>query len=204
MDRSLPGSSVHEILQARILEWIAVPSSRNCSIVGVNLVIKMSTFLPIMYLGRFSESFVPRLQSSWVIPQLFLTLPLSRWMQVLRGFLPTPSNYPDLQASVGDWRRRQGQYFIFLVSFAPEEGGKDNSVPNTTTKTGTLSQRYSYLESWRHGSYLLDRLRDWTGLPGLFSKDFTPWVLFCPYSLSFFLLCLSCTFTLNSKALSLQ
>ena len=25
MDRSLPGSSVHEISQARILEWVAIP-----------------------------------------------------------------------------------------------------------------------------------------------------------------------------------
>ena len=31
MDCSLPGSSVHEILQARILEWVAVPSSRGAS-----------------------------------------------------------------------------------------------------------------------------------------------------------------------------
>ena len=29
MGRSLPGSSVPEILQARILEWVAVPSSRE-------------------------------------------------------------------------------------------------------------------------------------------------------------------------------
>ena len=28
MDCSLPGSSVHEILQATILEWVAVPVSR--------------------------------------------------------------------------------------------------------------------------------------------------------------------------------
>ena len=28
MDGSLPGSSVHEILQARILEWVAIPFSR--------------------------------------------------------------------------------------------------------------------------------------------------------------------------------
>ena len=27
MDGSLPGSSVHGILQARILEWVAMPSS---------------------------------------------------------------------------------------------------------------------------------------------------------------------------------
>ena len=31
MDGSLPGSSVHEILQARILEWITMPSSRGSS-----------------------------------------------------------------------------------------------------------------------------------------------------------------------------
>ena len=29
MDWSLPGSSVHRILQARILEWVAMPSSRG-------------------------------------------------------------------------------------------------------------------------------------------------------------------------------
>ena len=31
MDCSLPGSSVHGILQARILEWVAMPSSRISS-----------------------------------------------------------------------------------------------------------------------------------------------------------------------------
>ena len=31
MDNSPPGSSVHEILQARILEWVALPSSRGPS-----------------------------------------------------------------------------------------------------------------------------------------------------------------------------
>ena len=31
MDCSLPGSSVHRILQARILEWVAVPFSRGSS-----------------------------------------------------------------------------------------------------------------------------------------------------------------------------
>ena len=31
MDCSLPGSSVHGILQARILEWVAVPFSRGYS-----------------------------------------------------------------------------------------------------------------------------------------------------------------------------
>ena len=31
MDCSPPGSSVHGILQARILEWVAMPSSRTSS-----------------------------------------------------------------------------------------------------------------------------------------------------------------------------
>ena len=31
MDYSLPGSSVHGILQAKILEWVAMPSSRGSS-----------------------------------------------------------------------------------------------------------------------------------------------------------------------------
>ena len=31
MDGSPPGSSVHGILQARILEWVAIPSSRESS-----------------------------------------------------------------------------------------------------------------------------------------------------------------------------
>ena len=31
MDCSLPGSSVHGILQARILEWVAIPFSRGPS-----------------------------------------------------------------------------------------------------------------------------------------------------------------------------
>ena len=31
MDCSLPGSSVHGILQARILQWVAIPSSRGSS-----------------------------------------------------------------------------------------------------------------------------------------------------------------------------
>ena len=31
IDYSLPGTSVHEILQARILEWVAMPSSKGSS-----------------------------------------------------------------------------------------------------------------------------------------------------------------------------
>ena len=34
VDHSPPGSSVHGILQARILEWVALPSSRGFSDLG--------------------------------------------------------------------------------------------------------------------------------------------------------------------------
>ena len=32
MDRSPPGSSIHGILQARMLEWVTMPSSRGSSL----------------------------------------------------------------------------------------------------------------------------------------------------------------------------
>ena len=35
MDCSPPGSSVHGILQARILEWLAMPSSRDFPDLGI-------------------------------------------------------------------------------------------------------------------------------------------------------------------------
>ena len=37
MDCSLPGSSVHGILDTRILEWVAVPFSRGFSNPGIEL-----------------------------------------------------------------------------------------------------------------------------------------------------------------------
>ena len=36
MDCSPPGCSVHEILQARILEWVAFPSPRDLPVPGIN------------------------------------------------------------------------------------------------------------------------------------------------------------------------
>ena len=35
IDCSLPGSSVHGLLQARILEWVAMPSSRDLPDPGI-------------------------------------------------------------------------------------------------------------------------------------------------------------------------
>ena len=45
MDHSLPGSLVHGILQARILEWAALPSSRGSPRPGTELMSPVSPAL---------------------------------------------------------------------------------------------------------------------------------------------------------------
>ena len=45
MDYSLPGSSVYEIFQGRILEWVAMPSSRESSDSGIEPISLMSPAL---------------------------------------------------------------------------------------------------------------------------------------------------------------
>ena len=49
MDYSLPGSSVHGILQARILEWVAMSSSRGLPDPGV----EPASLMPPALAGRF-------------------------------------------------------------------------------------------------------------------------------------------------------
>jgi len=45
MDHSPPGSSVHEILQARVLEWVAVSFSRDLPGPGIKPTSLMSSTL---------------------------------------------------------------------------------------------------------------------------------------------------------------
>ena len=47
MDSSLPGSSVHGILQARILEWVAIPPPGNFPNPGIESIISMSPALEV-------------------------------------------------------------------------------------------------------------------------------------------------------------
>ena len=53
VDHSLPGSSVHGILQARTLEWIAMPSSRGSSDSGTE---PASLTSPVLAGGFFTTS----------------------------------------------------------------------------------------------------------------------------------------------------
>ena len=52
MDCSPPGSSVHGILQARVLEWVAIPSSRGLPDPGIELASLSSPAL----VGGFSTT----------------------------------------------------------------------------------------------------------------------------------------------------
>ena len=59
MDCSLPGSSIHGILQARVLEWgaIALPSPVNTLCPAISEALKESMFFQILYLLHFKGSF---------------------------------------------------------------------------------------------------------------------------------------------------
>ena len=72
MDCGLPGSSVHGILQARILEWVAMPSSSESQ--GWNLVL-----LSPMLAGRFFTT-----STTWEAP---LTALLGNKSQTMKSAL---------------------------------------------------------------------------------------------------------------------
>ena len=52
MNCSLPGSSVHKILQARRLEWVAIPSSRGPSPRGPSQTRDQTYIFYVSYIGR--------------------------------------------------------------------------------------------------------------------------------------------------------
>ena len=62
MDYSPPGSSVHGILQARILEWATMPSSGNLPNLGIEPTSLMfpalaGRYIKGIYIYSFSDSF---------------------------------------------------------------------------------------------------------------------------------------------------
>ena len=70
MDSSPPGSSVHGILQARILEWVAMPSSRGSPPPGIEPVSLMS---PTLADGFFNTN------AAWEAPIPLTCLYISSW-----------------------------------------------------------------------------------------------------------------------------
>ena len=70
MDSSLPGSNVHGILQARMLEWVAVPSSRGSSWLRdwIHISCIADRFFTTEPLGKpkINGSDLPAMQETWV------------------------------------------------------------------------------------------------------------------------------------------
>ena len=66
MDCSMPGSSVHGILQARILEWFAMASSRGSSNPGINLHL-----LHLLHWQVSSLPLIPPVKPSYFLSHLY-------------------------------------------------------------------------------------------------------------------------------------
>ena len=77
MDCSLPGSSVHGILQAKILEWTAMPSSRGSSRPRDGTQVSLGA-------GRFS-----------LLQGIFLTQGLNSGLPQCWQIHPPPGDLPD-------------------------------------------------------------------------------------------------------------
>ena len=61
MDCSLPGFSVHGILQARILEWVAMPSSKgDLPDLGIKTMSPASPALQVAYLPLIHQESPPK------------------------------------------------------------------------------------------------------------------------------------------------
>ena len=82
MDCSPSGSSVHEILQARILEWVAIPSSR-----GSSLHRDKTSVSYITCIGRWVFFFTT--SATWG----------AQWTTVSGTLLHTKLSYPSMQTS---------------------------------------------------------------------------------------------------------
>ena len=80
MDHSPPGSSVHEIFQARILEWVAISFSRGSSQPRDQTLVSCTAG---RYLGENKYCWI-----NWVMKSIVLTqVTLSMHMETLSDFL---------------------------------------------------------------------------------------------------------------------
>ena len=70
MDYSLPGSSVHGILQARVLQWVDIPFSRDLPNTGIKLA------TPALKADSLSSEPQTRMQNRSKIASLGLTYTL--------------------------------------------------------------------------------------------------------------------------------
>ena len=104
MDCNSPDFSVHGILQARILEWVATPYSRGCSLRGSNLRLLhcREISLPLSHLGS------PKLMVVVVIVAKLCPSLAAPWSVATRLLCPWDS--PDKNTGVGCQVLLQGTF----------------------------------------------------------------------------------------------
>ena len=116
MDCTLPGSSVHRILQARILEWVAIPFSRESS--------QPRDRTQVSYIaGRF---FTTRNQKESEVTQSCLTL-----CDPMDCCLPGSSVHGIVQARILEW---------VAISFS-----RESSQPRDRTQVSCITGRHFIL-----------------------------------------------------------
>ena len=144
---SPPGSSVHGILQARILEWVAMSSSRGSS------QPRDQTFISCIYLHRQAGSFTTR--APWEAP----TGMGSHFL--LQGTLPTQGLNPGLP----QWRQ-----ILYLGTQKSTENDSQSQwtfweQPRTYPPPHFSSLQRCYVTSWEFSA-------EWK----YSSKDHTEWL----------------------------
>ena len=114
VDCSPPGSSIHGILQARILEWVGISFSRGSSqTLALCSFVKSPLLCAILMLGYPSFSFEVGANKNWIIKPYSLKCYHLGWIlhllkMCLRSAWPAK---PDQPCSLICWK-----LFIFLMS----------------------------------------------------------------------------------------
>ena len=72
MDCSLPGSSVRGILQARMLEWVAMPSSRDLPNPGIESLMSptLNPWIEFLMSPALAGGFIAT-SATWEAPELW-------------------------------------------------------------------------------------------------------------------------------------
>ena len=149
---TLPGSSVHGILRARILEWVAISSSRDLPNPGIKFMSNalQADSLPaepsgshlncwIMYHNKDMPQFTPSLVDTWVISK-FLDCPVN---------IPLPASL-NTYTSVSPESVPRGEFTVWTVpaevlskrlpnSLSTKSVPEDPWAPTATTTSVLMS-----------------------------------------------------------------
>ena len=114
----LPGSSVHGILQARALEWVAMPSSRDLPNPGI----KLTSLMPPALAGGFSID-----STTWETPSILYMASLPNVCQSQPPIHPTPPLgiqmfFLYLSVSVSAWQIRSSVPFSKILNIYMDIG----------------------------------------------------------------------------------